>query len=260
MSRVRADSWRCSRPLPRLLLASAAAVCVCLLVACGGGGGNASASADTVAVHVPSVAPGAWVVIGSSSAAGAGATPGNGWASRVQAYYAEREVELVNLAVGGSTTYAGLSAQSDPVAGRPQPDTTANVDAALAQGAKLLLVSYPSNDTALGYSVDETVANLLAIRDAARSHDVAVMILSTQPRALPVSQLAMLAQIDARLSASVGSCFVAVREVLAGPDSRLDPRYDSGDGVHPNDAGHALIYEQVRAVVDSGRCVDTASQ
>ena len=247
------------RPRPGPFPAAAAAVCVCLLVACGGGGGNAPTSADIVAVHVPSVAPGTWVVMGSSTAAGAGATPGNSWASKLQAAYAERAVELVNLAVGGSTTYAGLGAQSEPVSGRPQPNTAANVDAALAQGAKLLLVSYPSNDTALGYSVDETVANLLAIRDAARSHDVAVMILSTQPRALPVSQLAMLEQIDAQLSASVGSCFVAMREALAGPDSRLDPRYDSGDGVHPNDAGHALIDEQVRAVVDSGRCVDAAS-
>lgn len=239
-----------------LLWPLAAAICLCPLVACGGGGD----AAGDAAAKVPSVAPGAWVVIGSSTAAGAGATPGNSWAVRLLAAYAERPVQLINLAVGGSTTYAGLPTQSVSVPGRPAPDTAANVDAALAQGAKLMLVSYPSNDTALGYSVEETVNNLLAIRDAARSHDVAAMILSTQPRALSASQLALLPQIDARLSASVGPCFVAVREVLAGPDGKLDPRYDSGDGVHPNDAGHALIYERVRAVVDSKRCVEAVSQ
>jgi lysophospholipase L1-like esterase len=162
---------------------------------------------------------------------------------------------MVNLAVGGHTTYSGLATQSQPVPGRPAPDPAGNVDAAIARDAKLVLVSFPTNDTAAGYGVDETVRNLLAIRDAARAQGVAVMILSTQPRALTASQLAMLPQIDARVSAAVGPCFVAVREVLAGPDAKLDPRYDSGDGVHPNDAGHALIEAQVRAVVDGGHCV-----
>lgn len=236
------------------------AACLCPLAACGGGGASATSGVAAVTTEVPVATPGTWVVIGSSSAAGAGASPGNGWATKLQATYADRPVTLVNLAVGGTTSYAGLSTQSDPVAGRPSPDPSANVDAAIAQGPKLLLVSYPTNDTALGYSVDETVNNLLAIRNTARSHDVAVVVLSTQPRALPSTQLALLPQIDAQLSSSVGPCFVAVREALAGPGGALDARYDSGDGVHPNDAGHALIHERVRAVVDGGHCIDAASR
>lgn len=228
------------------------------LAACGGGGTNDTTGVAAAGTAAPQVTPGTWVVIGSSSAAGAGASPGNAWASKLQAAYADRSVTVVNLAVGGSTTYAALTTQSEPVAGRPQPDASANVDAALAEGAKLLLVSYPTNDTALGYSVDETVNNLLAIRHTARSNDVAVVVLSTQPRAMPAPQLALLPQIDARLASTVGPCFVAVREALAAADGRLDARYDSGDGVHPNDAGHALIHERVRAVVDGGHCVDAA--
>jgi lysophospholipase L1-like esterase len=53
----------------------------------------------------------------------------------------------------------------------------------------------------------------------------------------------------------VAPCFVALREALAGADGKLAPQYDSGDGVHPNDAGHALIYNKVKGVLDAGECV-----
>jgi len=203
---------------------------------------------------VPLVAPGNWVVIGSSTASGAGAKR-LAWVDGVKATYANRAVTVFNIAKGGTTTYAGLPTSSPPVVNRPAPDPTANVTAALARSPKLLLVAYPSNDTTYGYSVDETVRNLLAIRAAALSGGASVIILSTQPLTLPPAQLALLPQIDARVSAVVAPCFVAVREALAAPDGTLDPRYDSGDGVHPNDAGHAVIESKVESVINSGDCV-----
>jgi lysophospholipase L1-like esterase len=202
------------------------------------------------------VAPGTWVVMGSSTASGAGAKT-LAWADAVRLNYAARSVSLVNIAKGATTTYAGLPTSSTPVAGRPAPDPTANVDAAIARSPKLLLVSYPTNDTAFGYTVDETVRNLLAIRSAAQAGGASVIILSTQPAALTTAQLALLPQIDARVSAAVAPCFVAVREALAGPDGKLNPIYDSGDGEHPNDAGHAVIASKVESVIDSGACVRT---
>ena len=38
----------------------------------------------------------------------------------------------------------------------------------------------------------------------------------------------------------------------------LSPVYDSGDGVHPNDAGHAVIAGRVVSLIDSRRCVGTS--
>jgi len=105
--------------------------------------------------------------------------------------------------------------------------------------------------------VDETVHNLLTIRSAAPAKGISVIIVSTQPAALTAAQLAVLPQIDARMSAAVAPCFAAVREALAGPDGRLNPIYDSGDGLHPNDAGHAVIASKVEGVIDSGQCVRT---
>lgn len=217
----------------------------------------AAPTASTPAPTQPAtalVAPGNWVILGSSTASGAGATKLS-WADSVRATYAGAGVTLFNLAEGGTTTYAALPLSSPPVPNRPLPLPGANVDAALARSPKLLLVSYPSNDTASGYTLDETVNNFLRIRSAAQSGGAAVIILSTQPLSLPPAQLALLPQIDARLSAAVAPCFVPVREALSAPDGTLAARYDSGDHLHPNDAGHAVIAAAVRSVIDSGQCV-----
>ncbi len=270
----------------RQLLAGA---CLALLAACGGGGGSAGGAANVeppgtpsvtpgtpstvtptvtptltptvtpppaTPTAVPLVAPGTWVVMGSSTASGAGATS-QSWADRLKAAYAASSVTVVNIAKGGTTTYAALPASSPPVSGRPAPDPSANVDAALARSPKLVLVAYPSNDTASGFSVDETVRNLLAVRSAAQAGGAAVIILSTQPLTLPPARLALLPQIDARVSAAVAPCFVPVREALAAPDGTLSPTYDSGDHLHLNDAGHAVIFSKLASVIDSGQCVRT---
>ena len=239
----------------RLLRHAAVTAALLGLVACGGGSDAAPAEPRVS----PLVAPGTWAVIGSSSAAGAGASSGQAWVARLQSAVQGGNVQISNLARGGTTTYQGLPASAAPVAGRPAPDATFNIDAALSGTPKLVLVSYPSNDTALSYAVDETLRNLLAIRAEALARGAAVVLLSTQPRALTPAQLAQMPQIDAGLRAAAGDCFVELREALAGPDGRLAPAYDSGDGVHPNDAGHALIFQRVRSLIDGGRCVRLGS-
>ena len=225
------------------------------LVACGGG----SDAAPTELPLSPLVAPGTWAVIGSSSAAGAGAGSGQAWVVQLQSAVQGRGVQISNLARGGTTTYQGLPASAAPVPGRPAPDVAFNIDAALSGTSKLVLVSYPSNDTALDYAVDETLRNLLTIRAEALARGASVVLLSTQPRALTPAQLAQMPEIDSGLRAAAGDCFVELREALAGSDGRLAPAYDSGDGVHPNDAGHALIFQRVRALIDGGRCVRLGS-
>lgn len=250
-------------PLParRIWKANGAAAIVfaCLLAACGGGGDTATPAPVPTPSSVQAVAPGPWVIIGSSTAAGAGASEGMGWVSLVQAAYSGQGAQIVNLAKGGSVTYAGLGASASRPAGRPASDPAANIDAALARRPVLVLVSYPTNDTALGYSVDETVNNLLAIRSQALAAGVPVIITSTQPRNLSEVQLAQLRMIDARMASSIGACFVDVREALAGADGRLAPGYDSGDGVHPNGLGHQLVATYVQTLINSKKCVSTSA-
>lgn len=228
-----------------------------MLVACGGGGSNAAAPAPVATVPAPvaQVRPGTWAVIGSSTAAGAGAAAGKGWVALLASEYAERGAQIENLAKGGTVTYHGLSVNTPPTAGRPAPDAAINIDAALARKPVLLIVSYPTNDTALGYSTEETVKNLLAIRTQALAAGVPVVVTSTQPRDLSDAQLSQLAAIDQRLAAAVGPCFVEIRQKLAGTDGRLAAAYDSSDRVHPNEAGHSQIMASVKDVVEAGKCV-----
>jgi acyl-CoA thioesterase I len=237
---------------PRSILSAPIVLVFALMLsACGGGGIDRPA---------PVPAPSKWVIMGSSTAAGTGAsTSAKSWAGLLQAGIAANNLLVVNIAKTGATTYEGLATSSPPVAGQPSPDPTVNVTAALAQSPKALLLSYPTNDTALDYSATETVGNLLAIRAAAVAANVRVIVLSTQPRDLSPAQLARLVEIDDAMSAAVGACFVAVRTDLAGVDSKLNTSYDSGDGIHPNDAGHALIHQRVRALIDTGSCVNLAA-
>ncbi|QBY49682.1 SGNH/GDSL hydrolase family protein [Cupriavidus oxalaticus] len=229
------------------------AAMVSALAGCGGGEGNEPAA--PVAAQVPLVAPGNWVVMGSSSAQGTGASAGHAWAALLLARVQGAGVSMENLAKGGSVTYEGLSASASPTPNRPQPDLQHNVDAALSGKPRLLLLSYPTNDSAIGYTVDETVRNLLAIRATAQAAGTAVLLLSTQPRNMAPDLLARLPAVDAQLASAAGACFVQVREALAGADDKLAPAYDAGDGVHPNDAGHAVILAHIQATLDAGQCV-----
>jgi len=96
--------------------------------------------------------------------------------------------------------------------------------------------TYPTNDT------------------AAQSGGATVVIVSTQPKELVPEQLAQLVQIDEQVSRVLSPCFVPVREALAKPDGRITDIYNSGDGLHPNDAGHAVIRNRVSSLIDSGAC------
>lgn len=234
-----------------------------LLVACGGSDSTATAESrpaiEAGLAPVFDVGAGTWAVIGSSTAAGAGATPGNGWVDVLNRSLTNRGAMFHNLAKGGTVTYHGLSVALPPVADRPLPDPNANVDMALSLGPVVVVIAYPSNDTALGYDKSETVYNVLSMRQVVLKQNKPVLVLSSQPRNLSNEKLQTMREIDQQLLEKIGPCFVDVRTSLAGNDGHLAAEYDSGDGVHPNDAGHRLIAERVQAVVESGACIRTGA-
>lgn len=228
---------------------------VALALAGGCGGGGASQASEVPHLNTV-VAPGVWVVLGSSSAAGVGATAGQGWVARVSATQSLHAVQVLNLAVGGSTTHTALPTTASPRAGRPAPDRARNLDRALAAGPRLLLLAFPSNDTAAGYDAAETIDNLLAVRNGAAAGGVPTVVLGMQPRdSFTATQADRLRQIDHALASQLGPCFVPLRDALSDGLGRIRPDFAAGDGVHLNDAGHALIADLVQSVLDSGLCV-----
>lgn len=222
------------------------------LAACGGGGGG-TGSADVPPARPP--AP-AWVVLGSSTAAGVGASPGRSWAAQLEARLTPRGLRLDNRARSGANTYQALPAGAARPAGRPPTDPAQDIDRALDTGPRALVLAFPSNDAVLGYSGAESAANLLAMRGRASARGVPVMVLSSQPRndAGPAARTAM-REMDAALAAALGPCFVDVRDALADAEARIAPAYGAGDGVHLNDAGHALVFDRLWAAIDTGACL-----
>jgi acyl-CoA thioesterase I len=243
------------RVLCALLLAGTA------LAGCGGGGGAAPPPPPPPPPSTPPlVAPGAWVVLGSSSAAGVGASAGQGWVDLLAAAQAGRTVTLHNLARGGLLSPQALPSGTVPPAGRPAPDAAVNISRALGFTPRLVILSFPSNDAAAGYSGEETAANLLAIQAAAQAASAATLVLGSQPRdALSAAQRAAQTDADNRVAARLGACFVPLQPALADVQGRIAAVYSAGDGIHLNDAGHREVLQQVQAALASGRCVRLAA-
>lgn len=215
-----------------------------VLSACGGGGGGNEAPTT----H--------WTVLGSSTAAGVGATPGQSWVARLDSALRGRGVAVDNRARSGATTYQALPAGTVRPPNRPATDPAQDVATALDSRPRALILAFPSNDAMLGYTATESTANLLQMRDLARQRGVAVIVLSSQPRddADAQARATMLAT-DAALAAELGACFVTVRAELADAQGRIAARWSAGDGVHLNDAGHGVVFDRLWATLTGGRCV-----
>lgn len=202
-------------------------------------------------------APSDWLVLGSSSAAGAGAsTPQSSWVGLLSADEVAADALIQNIARGGYSSYQALSESCKVDALRKQPDAEHNIDKALQLSADLVLLSFPSNDAALGYPASETAANILLLRQQLADENVALLVLSAQPRNMAADRQHQLVELNRLLKPALTGCFVDVYAALAGADGGLSAQYDFGDGVHLNDAGHKLVFEAVKQVLQSDKCVE----
>ena len=196
-------------------------------------------------------ARGAIVVLGSSTAAGLGPSSyQNTWVSRYRAYLAKEfpKFKLTNLAVSGYTTYHVQATDFVPPLGRPNPDPAKNITAALALSPSAIIVNLPSNDEAKGYSLDEQMANFERLYELAASSGVPVWITTTQPRNFEVPlQLTGLVKARDALESAFENHSIDFWTNIAMPDATIRPEWDSGDGVHLNDAAHAVLTERVIA-------------
>ncbi len=223
-----------------------------LLIATAACGGSASNSPTTA----QPVAPGVWVVLGSSSAAGVGAPSGQGWVARLEAAQQPAGVTVNNLARSGLLTNQAMPAGSAVTPNEPPPDPTANIDRALQFRPKLVILAFPSNDAMAGVAPPDTVGRWQTIRQRALQGGAATLVLSTQPRNdADAVQRAALAESDRLAAAAFGPCFVALHAALSDAQGNIAPTYSAGDGVHLNAQGHRVVFERVSAVLAGGGCV-----
>ena len=194
------------------------------------------------------------VILGSSTAEGVGPTAEDStWVNRLRADLGPG-VRVVNLARGGYTTYQLLptdaqlaeATEQETGAERPAPDEARNVTAALERRPVAVVLNLASNDSAYGYTLEEQQRGYAAILDAVRDAGVPVWVTTTQPRDLdPAGRATQVAMRD-WLRETYGAGAIDFWTGVATPADGLDPRWDSGDGVHLNDAAHGVLYERVR--------------
>lgn len=187
-------------------------------------------------------------IIGSSTAAGNGATPiSNSWANRYATYIKTLNPAhtIVNMAVPGYTTYNTMPTGFTPPTGRPVPDIQHNITAAVALKPQGIILNMPTNDTARGYSVADIQSNFRSITSAADAAGIPIWITTTQPRNLSTSGLQDLITLKNWIESTYGDKSLDFWSTIANGDGTINPLYDSGDNVHVNNAGHQILYNEV---------------
>lgn len=188
------------------------------------------------------------VVLGSSTAAGAGVLhPDSAWVNRYRNYLQSinPDNEVINLAVGGFSSYKVMPTGFIPPAGRPTPDVTHNITYALGFSPDAIIVNLPSNDVSASYSLAEQNFNLDSIYNLSLANNVPMWITTTQPKNMPASFRQLQAQMRDSIFAHFGAFAIDFWTTLAMPDNSMDPIYDAGDGTHLNDAAHAILLDRV---------------
>jgi lysophospholipase L1-like esterase len=169
---------------------------------------------------------------------------------------AEANVSISNLAVGGYTTLELL----------PGSGASGSIDAALAEQPDLIVVALAgSNDLDIGTSTASYLARLTQLRDKARAAGIPTFFVGTAPKDLSDNERLQLAdwndQMRSRFSScwvpansSYSPCFIDVFAGLASAELNILPQYDSGDGIHLNDAGHRVMFQYAVGIIEPYLC------
>jgi lysophospholipase L1-like esterase len=152
---------------------------------------------------------------------------------------------VTNLARGGYTTYHIMPNGYVPPAGRAAPDLERNITKALSLKPNAIVINLPSNDATNNYTVAEQLANYEAVLAQAKAATVPVWIATTQPRNLSDAQRQNLMAVRDSTFARYGDKAIDFWTEIAEASGRIKPIYDSGDGIHLNDAAHAILFQRV---------------
>lgn len=181
------------------------------------------------------------VVLGSSTAVGTGASApieANGWVGQFTNWLTTTVPgsTVTNLAVGGYSTNSIL----------PGANPANNITAALALNPNLIIVNLPSNDVWAGLSNTQTINNYNTIKALADARGIPLYIATTQPRNGTTSQMTQLQDQAQAIRDNFGNRVIDIYDELAAANLMIEPIYDSGDGIHVNDAGHTYIFSTAR--------------
>jgi lysophospholipase L1-like esterase len=198
------------------------------------------------------------VILGSSSAAGAGANPtDSSWARRLQFEFRKNtsdnvDTPIVNLAYPGFVTYQVMPTGYTLPPNRTgwPPDPVRNVTAALAEQPNVIIINLPSNDVNLpDYNKKETMDNFRYLFQQISSAGVRCFITTTQPRNdMSTAQRQLLRELYDSVINNFGVYAIDVWSDLVSNDGQNLLRSEvNADNIHPNNLGHRLLFARVAA-------------
>ncbi len=192
------------------------------------------------------------VVLGSSTAEGTGASPADSsWVNRYRKNIFQKNTRyaVTNLARGGYTTYHILPTGTPiPPGVNVSIDQTRNITQALTLEPYAVIVNMPSNDAANFFPVDAQLANIALIAQTANAANAGVWVATSQPRNFSnPGQIVIQTDFRDSILAIYGDNAIDFWTGIAAPNGFISSAYDSGDGIHLNNAGHRLLYEKVLA-------------
>jgi hypothetical protein len=194
-------------------------------------------------------------IMGSSTSACYNATVFDScYVGRLYNYYNMQEPKDTSVdngfAVPGYSCLRGMptsfvSPYPDP---NLHPDPTKNITAVLATHPDVIIVNYPTNsyDT---LRIDTILYCLRTIRDSANNAGVPCFVTTTQPRsAFNLAARTKLKELRDSIMVEMGFFAIDFWDGLTDPvDYTILPAYNSGDGVHFNNAGHDTLFQRVIA-------------
>lgn len=203
------------------------------------------------------------VVLGSSTAAGAGASVADSaWVARfrTRAYQRSTRNRVINMAKGGFTTWNIMpTGTAIPPGVTHNVDTARNITAALSLNPYAIIINLPSNDAAHQYSVIQQLSNYAAIQTAVDAVGSELWVTTTQPRNFSQAiQLQIQQDMADSIQAVFGPFAINFWSGIADYQGHIVAQYNSGDGIHLNDAGHRALFERVKLKgIDTINCTMT---
>ena len=186
------------------------------------------------------------VILGSSTAQGIGASrPDSTWVGRVRAYFGNTK-QIINLAKGGYTSYQMRQSGATVVPQRPAPDTARNISKALTYQPDALILSMTTNDVSAGFALADYFDNVDQVIALARAEGVQrVYVTTSLPRSsVDFAKRQILSQQRQQTLARYGGMAIDLWVGFEGDSLKLNPKYDSGDKIHLNDAGHRILAQR----------------
>jgi lysophospholipase L1-like esterase len=191
------------------------------------------------------------VVLGSSTAAGSGPVDiNNSWVLRYSSFLRSIDARnsLFNLAKGGYVTFQAMPTDYvPPLEVTFLPDSLHNITKAITLSPHAIIINFPSNDISYGISIDQQIENYNVMIAKAKEKNVPVWICTSQPVNYGTNQASRDKNkaLKLRIQAEYNVMSIDFYTGLCDSIGKILPQYDSGDGLHLNDAGHEILYERV---------------